>query len=226
MLGGELVAGGPALDDRAPVSPLRSGEEGAGIIAADMHALRLLPFAVAAVSLGVGCVKPYNIISQAAPDPFIGKTDFVVMPVDFTDMRIGEKTEAEYLSEKKDSSAESFQGDKDAINQNFQAELEKAAASVGLNVAAANGVVTTFLIQPHVRFIEPGFYAAIVSHPSKLEIVVTITDQHGTLLDKFEVEHETQSGMFNPASGQRLRSDADACGAYAAEYLADRTKPK
>ena len=175
-------------------------------------------------TVGVGCARPYRVISQAAPDPFLGKTDFVVMPIDYTDMRVGEKTEAEYLSEKKDASAESFQGDKDGMNEKFIASLEQGAGYSGLNVKPANGVVTTFLVQPHVRFIEPGFYAFVASMSSKVEMVVTITDQHGAILDKFEVEHRTQSGMTNPASGQRLRTDADALGEYVAQYLIDRSK--
>jgi len=181
-------------------------------------------FGVLLATMGMGCVKPYTVMVQAAPDPFLGKTDFVVLPIDYSGMHIGEKTEAEYLSEKKDSSAESFQGDKDAMNTNFIASLAKGAQYSGINVQPAAGVVSTFLIQPQVRFIEPGFYAAIVAHPSKVEMVVTISDQHGTVLDKIEVEHQTQSGMFNPASGQRLRSDADALGEYVAQYLIDRSK--
>ena len=173
----------------------------------------------------IGCGKPYTIIKQANPNPFVGKTDFVVLPVDYSDLHVGDKSESEYLAGKKDSSADSFQGDKDGMNDKFQVSLQAATADHGLNVKAANGVVTTFLVKPHIYFVEPGFYTAIVNAPSKTEMEVTITDQHGVELDRIKVHHGTNSGMFNPASGQRLRTDAEAMGHYVAEYLSDRTHP-
>jgi hypothetical protein len=55
---------------------------------------------------GMGCAKPYMIVRQATPDPFVGKTDFVVLPIDYSDLHVGEKTEADYVAGKKESSAD------------------------------------------------------------------------------------------------------------------------
>jgi hypothetical protein len=186
------------------------------------RALSILVLALVGVFAG-GCGKPYVIIKQATPNPFVGKTQFVVMPVDYTDLHIGDKSEAEYLSGKDDKQQESFAGDKQGVNDKFQESLAAHAADGGIVVDQAKGVVTTFMIKPHVRFIEPGFFTAIVNGASKVEMVVTIADEHGTELDQILVTHGTNSGMFNPSSGQRLRSDGEALGGFVAVYLKDRT---
>jgi hypothetical protein len=213
---------------RAPVvSGIAPLTLGADMIILDFVRTRSLSLAAIAFAclFAVGCAKPYHIIHQAQPNPFIGKTQFVIAPVDFTGLRVGSKTEDEYIADKKDESVESWNGDKQAINDKFQESLSGRSAEKGLDVTPANGVVHTYLIKPQVRFIEPGFYAYVAKAPSKVEMVVVITDEHNNEIDKIMVEHGTDSGMFNPSSGQRLRSDAEALGSYVSIYLKDRTTP-
>ncbi len=183
-------------------------------------------FAFGAMLLGlflVACGPPYKVITQANPNPFIGANKFVVMPIDYSNLHIGSKTEAEYASSKNEKQQGSFEGDKEGINNEFAQNLKIKALDEGINVDVAAGEVKTFVIKPVVSFVEPGFYAYVAAHPSKVTMTVKITGPDGKELDEILVEHESQASMYNPASGGRLRSDGKALGAYVARYLADRT---
>ncbi len=189
-------------------------------------ARRSFLFAVGAMLFGlflVACGPPYRVISQASPNPFVGANKFVVMPIDYSGLHVGSKTEAEYTEGKDDKQAASFEGDKEGMNNTFQATLKEKAAKNSIGVDVAAGEVTTFVIKPFVSFVEPGFYAYVASHPSKVTMNVKITDKDGKELDEILVEHGTAATMTNPSSGGRLRDDGEALGAYVARYLEDRT---
>src|SRR5437763_17206830 len=70
-------------------------------------------FAAAASS---GCSPPWQIVRQTTPDPFLGKTQFALLPVNFTGLRVGEKDEVSYLANKDDDSKRKWAGDKEGIN--------------------------------------------------------------------------------------------------------------
>ncbi len=92
------------------------------------------------VALGaalVGCgAKPWVVIEQAQPNPFIGKSRFYVEPMDYEGLRIGSKSEEEYVSDKKDESAASFEEDKEAVADRFYENLVQSARSRGVKVKA------------------------------------------------------------------------------------------
>ena len=97
-------------------------------------------FALACIGLfAVGCGKPYQIVKQTTPNPFVGKRQFVVLAVDYADLRIGEKTESEYVGGKSDDSAASFQGDKEGINEKFLEALRAHSSDNGIVVDQAAG---------------------------------------------------------------------------------------
>lgn len=183
-------------------------------------------FAFGAMLFGlflVACGPPYSVIKQASPNPFVGATKFVVMPIDYTGLHVGSKSAEKYEAGKSEKQADSFEGDKEGINNEFQNALRAKAGKNGIGVEVAAGEVTTFVIKPFVSFVEPGFYAYVASHPSKVEMTVKITDKDGKELDEIMVQHESAASMTSPSSGGRLRSDGDALGGYVARYLMDRT---
>lgn len=188
--------------------------------------LHSMLFAFGAMLFGlflVACGPPYRVIKQAEPNPFVGAKQFVVMPIDYSGLHVGSKTAEEYENDKSDKQAASFEGDKEGMNNMFQTGLKEKAAKNGIGVDAAAGEVKTFVIKPIVSFVEPGFYAYVASHPSKVTMNVKITDKDGKELDEILVEHQTAATMTNPSSGGRLRDDGEALGAYVAKYLEDRT---
>lgn len=184
--------------------------------------LMLVVCALAALWLS-GCAYPWTVVRQAEPNPFLGKKDFVVMPIDYTDLRVGSKTEEEYLSEKKDKTVDSFLADKDAMNDIFIGTLKDSAASEGVTVREAAGEIDTYVIKPHIGRIEPGFYAFVASKPSEVIMRLRIENKDGKLLDEIELRHQTSAQNFaNVAAGSRYRTDAEWIGQIAGQYLGYR----
>lgn len=176
----------------------------------------------AAVALTAACGKPYKVISQAEPNPFHGAKKFVVKAVDFSGVRIGERTEKQYLADKSERQEGSFEGDKQGMNEAFFREVKETTAENEIAVERAPGDANTFVVVPIVTFIEPGFYAAVVSHPSKVVMTLKILSPNGNTFDEIEIEHESRSTLTNPSSGQRLRADAEWMGGVVGEYITAR----
>jgi hypothetical protein len=87
-------------------------------------------------TLLTGCATsyPWVVIEQAEPNPFVGKSRFYITPIDYTDLRIGSKTEDEYVGDKDDESAASFDEDKEAVGERFHQNLVRSARQRGLKV--------------------------------------------------------------------------------------------
>jgi hypothetical protein len=100
------------------------------------HALMLL---FAALICGCGTSYPWVVIEQAEPNPFVGKRRFYVQPVDYTDLKIGSKTEDDYVADKEDESAASFEGDKIAVADRFRESLVRASRQRGIKVKRPKG---------------------------------------------------------------------------------------
>ena len=183
---------------------------------------------IALGSLLSGCGANINVLRQAEPNPFIGQKSYAVMPLETKGLLVGEKSEEQYLAEKDDGQKASFQGDKDAMGQRFEAELVQRARNLGLTLVP--GDKAPFVLRPRVVFVEPGFYAVLASAPSQATIRVAITTPDGKVLDEIELSHQTDSRngisvggiSTNPSSGGRLREDAAAIGGTLADYLAER----
>jgi len=190
----------------------------------------LMVWLIVAASTLIGCGPPWHVVRQTTPDPFIGQKQFAVAPVEYPGLRIGRKDEGEYLSGKDAKQQASFADDKAGLNEKFAAALMAKAREAGLEVAPATGPASApFVIHAAVPFIEPGFYGGVVSQPSRVEMVVTITSPDGKVLDEIHIGHSTSpsSGVAiggvsipsHPASGDRLRKDGEGLGEIVAKYL-------
>lgn len=180
----------------------------------------------AAALFAIGCGgAEWRVIKQATPNPFAGRAAFEVLPVDYTGLHVGPMAEDDYLAQKGAETQESFEGDKDGINEKFVAALVAHANEQGLSVKESKGKVTApFLIRPHVAFIEPGSPLAGMGPNSEVRMRVTIETAEGKKLDVIELSHETAAMTWGQiSSGQRLREDADAIGEALATYLMKRT---
>lgn len=182
----------------------------------------------------MGCAPRWTVISQATPNPFLGKKEFVVMPIDYTGLKIGEKTEEQYLSGKEDKADEkgkesntrsNLEGDKAEMSQFFQEKLTNGVAGDGIKITPAAGEITGFVIKPHIGFMEPGFYAYVASRPSRTVMRLKIEDKDGKLLDEIEIVSSTNATMISPAAGNRYRSDSKVIGEIAADYILSRVIP-
>ena len=179
----------------------------------------------------MGCAPRWTVISQATPNPFLGKKEFVVMPIDYTGLKIGEKSEEEYLSGKeekadakgKDSNTRSnLEGDKAEMSQFFQEKLKNGVSGDGIKITSAAGEITGFVIKPHIGSMEPGYYAYVAARPSRTVMRLKIEDKDGKLLDEIEIVSSSAATMTSPAAGTRYRSDAKTIGDIAADYILSR----
>jgi hypothetical protein len=197
----------------------------------------LLAFAVLALLL-TGCGPPWSVVQQTTPNPFVNQRRFAVAPTDFSALRIGSKSEAEYLDGKDAKQQLSFQTDKTAANEEFTRALISRARDEGVEIFLATGPSDgPFVIRPAMTFFEPGFYVGVVSAPSRLDVSFRITMPDGTTLDEILMSHRTAAptidnnllgAMLNVdkmSSGGRLRADAEWIGKTGGKYLMTRVAP-
>lgn len=180
----------------------------------------VLATALAAAPLLAGCGPKWVVLTQAAPNPLLNQNKFAVLPVDYTGLTVGQKTEADYLAEKDADTRANWDGDKAGIDAEFVKVLTERASGAGITVVKAAGPADApFQIRPKVEFIEPGFYAVVASRPSEVRMKVQITAPDGKIIDEITIRHGTQATMTNPAVGNRLRDDGEGLGAIMADYL-------
>jgi hypothetical protein len=166
-----------------------------------------------------GCIRPYRVVQQTTPNPFLSGASFKVAPLVFAGMQVGAKTEAGYLAGKDQQSQSSWEGDKQAMADIFMQEL---AAGVG-GLVNPNG---RYVIEPRVNFIEPGFYVGVAAGDAEVQMSVQIKDDKGAVLDIFELGVRVHANLSNASVGQRLRAAAGRLGNIVVTYLTDRTQPQ
>jgi hypothetical protein len=199
--------------------------------------LLLAVFAVLA-AFAIGCGPPWAVVVQAVPDPFAGQRRFAVAPTDFSALRVGAKSEAEYLAEKDEKQRQSFASDKAAANEEFTRALLARAMDAGVQVVLATGPSDApFIIRPSMTFFEPGFYVGVASGASRLDVNLKITTPDGQVLDEVLFTHQSAAPTMNAgilgaltqidkmSSGGRIRADAEWIGKTAGKYLESRVAP-
>jgi hypothetical protein len=97
----------------------------------------ILMSSMAALGLA-GCGPPWTVVRQASPNPLIGNSRFVVMPIDFSNLRVGEKDEVGYLAEKDVESKTSWAGDKVGMNGEYFKALLAEASGMGIAIVGPN----------------------------------------------------------------------------------------
>jgi hypothetical protein len=122
-----------------------------------------------ASALLAGCGASVTVLKQASPNPFVGQTQFALERMETKGLQVGDLSEERYLAEKDESQRASFAGDKEAIQNRFDAALTEAARDAGLTVGAAGQA--PFVIKPRLVFVEPGYYAVVASGASQATIV-------------------------------------------------------
>jgi hypothetical protein len=201
------------------------------------RSLLLVIFTVFAL-LVTGCSPPWTIVQQTTPNPFVGQHKFAVAPTDYSALRVGNKSEAEYLAGKDEKQQQSFQTDKLGANEAFTAELINRAREAGVDIVLATGPADApFVILPSVTFFEPGFYAGVVASPSRLDVNFKITTADGKVLDEILMTHLSQAPTMNQglisalsnidkmSSGGRIRADAAWIGKTGSKYIMTRVSP-
>ncbi len=176
--------------------------------------LLLFSFAVLSLLLG-GCARPWTVMSQASPNPMSAQSTFTIEKLTFEGLRVGEKSDAQYAAEKKDETAEAWEGDKaemiEAFGHGFMDSREPIKIGDG----------GSFRVKANCAFVEPGFYAYVASSPATIRVRARVLDPQGQLVDEIEIKTESA----NMAKRTRLRNAAEAAGAALAKYLKSRVAP-
>jgi len=186
-----------------------------------MRKLKCLVMAIGAMTLTIGsmsCGKPYKPLKVSGPPSALqGKTEFVVKS-SYDNLRIGAKTEEEYLAEKKDVTKDKFDGDKRGMEEAFIGRLATESGYTVSEAQAENG--EKVLITIDWFFIEPGFYVGVMARPTvvkaKLSFVVG-----GEVKDEIEVQASQQADIYHPSSGQRMRDCAHRIAKITARFYKD-----
>jgi hypothetical protein len=184
-------------------------------------------FLLFAAAASLGCSPPWQIVKQTTPDPFVGKTQFALLPINFTGLRVGEKDEVSYLAEKDEESKQKWAGDKEGINGEFAQHLMATASEAGITVTPTlNPAGAEFILRPAVAWLEPGYYIGIASGASQVRMMLQILSPNGSVIDEILLEHGTAGSLTNAAVGTRLREDGEDLGRYAGKYLVFRNSGK
>ncbi|MGK3959580.1 hypothetical protein WMF38_41870 [Sorangium sp. So ce118] len=187
------------------------------------HALWILMLCLA--PLLAACGHPWKTIRQAAPNPFYGKGRFGVVPVTFIALQVGDKSEAEWMSEKDAEQQQSWQEDKAAINEQFTTALMAEAASEdAIVVKATTAADAPFFIRSNVTFYEPGVFTGVFNMDTIVKVTVQITDPAGMVLDEVLFEAKSPASLLNPSTGGRARDAASQLGKLAAMYISHRIR--
>lgn len=180
----------------------------------------VLAAALVAAPVFAGCGPRWVVLTQATPNPLLNQNKFGLMPIDYTGLVVGEKSEAEYLASKDEESRASWAGDKGGIDTEFGKVLMEKATGAGINVVKATGPGDApFMIRPKVEFIEGGIYTYVYNKASLVRMKVQITTPDGKVIDEIAIKHGTPASITNPAIGNRLRDDGEGLGAITAQYL-------
>jgi hypothetical protein len=173
------------------------------------------------LALAAGCV-PY-VVAQSAPPPLASYRSFIVEPMHFEQLSIGGKSEAEYLANKNPSSRASWEGDKQAVAQEFLASMMASAGALQIGPAVQQPGPGTLIVRPFCQFIEPGHYNGFFNLDTQVRVMAQILDPSGQVLDQVELDASSAARLDNPSSGGRMREAAAGLGQRAASHLHRQT---
>src|SRR3954465_10703402 len=90
------------------------------------RSLLAAPALLALATLSAGGCMPY-VVAQSAPPPLASYRSFIVEPMHYEQLTVGNKSEPEYLAGKNPNARASWEGDKQAFsNEAMRALMERA----------------------------------------------------------------------------------------------------
>jgi hypothetical protein len=165
----------------------------------------------------------WTVITQADPNPLPGVKAFQLQSLEFVNLKVDNKPEAEFLAKKTADQKKSWEADKAAIQRLFRQSLRERTGDAGISLG---GTTAPFTLRAAISSIETGYYRMPAFMAiSRVNVHVQILDASGGVVDEILLEHGVPFDVVtNPSSGGRLRMGAKWAGIYAADYLKDRTR--
>ena len=173
--------------------------------------------------LALGCGPSWTVVAQRNPNPMAAQREFLVAPVGYVGLMVGDKTEAQYLAGKDGEQQQSFLADKAETAKNMTELLITTAAEGGVNVRQASGEGGPFVLVPNITFLEPGNFNGFVNIATTVEMRLRIIDAQQQPVDEVIFRATIPASMMNPSSGGRMHSAGKNLGEQAGQYLLSRT---
>jgi hypothetical protein len=164
-----------------------------------------------------GCGGPkWVVVKQASPNPMTAQSQFKVEKASLDpSFRVGDKTEGEWMSDKKPDTKEKWEGDKVAMSEKFTDGFMAEKENILVANAPGAGV---FSVRARFMQYDPGYYAVVSSSPTSLDATVEFLDAAGQPVDVIRV-HVKNGGY---SSGEGARRCATEIGEISAKYLKQR----
>jgi hypothetical protein len=173
------------------------------------------------LALVMGCAPPWTVIRQGNPNPMTPQTQFAIDNTTFNNLMVARKTEAEYLSDKKPETQQSFQNDKLAFLAGFSAGLQGQRGP--LDIAGPEALTGRMAIRSNVEFLEPGNFNGFVNIATEMHTKVVVTDANQQPVDEILIKCIVPADLYRPAIGMRVTECGRLTGTYAARYFKQRT---
>lgn len=179
------------------------------------------------------CLPPWHVTVQTNPSPLVGVERLDLAPIRYRDLHVGAETEAEYLQRMRPERQDAWRGDKAGLDEGYRASATARAGLCGLRLEPPGGP-GKFTVAAEIDYIEPGFYAGVVSNPSAVHLAVRITTG-GELVDEFFLTAGTSPSSMSvgpvgiptaPTVTERLEQDGMALGELVGTYLCRRKAGK
>jgi hypothetical protein len=132
------------------------------------------------------------------------------------EIRVGEKSEGEYLSGKTSDQQASWAKDKATVDAQFRATLAAEAANDAVQTTAGSA---PFVLHPTIFAIEPGYYVGVSSAPSVIKMSMQVTAADGRVLDEIEITDARGAGY---TTHERMKAASVWLGKTVARYLKSR----
>lgn len=182
----------------------------------------LLGFFVVLAGLTTGCGPQVHVLHKSQTGSLSGTTQFVLQPVTFESLQVGQMTETEYLAAKDDDARAAWGQTRMALSDTFATELSLQAQQGGIVMLVGEPSADQLVIVPTVSFIEPGYYVGISQGASKVHMTLAIMTAKGEKLDELVLEHGTPGSMTTPKIYDRVKYDARALAHFVAQHVATR----
>lgn len=182
-------------------------------------------------ALALLCALPCSLsacrFAYVAPnpnDPLRGVRNFIIEPLAYPALIIGDQPEGVYLARKDDKQRASWEFDK--------GESAAQYAGVALSLGAQSGLAVApppppgpgfFVLRPLVTFFEPGTFNGFFNKNSAMRVTLQIFNDQAQQVDQVELATVVPATLSNPSSGGRMRAAAADLGRQVITMVARRS---
>lgn len=155
----------------------------------------------------------FGYVAPNPNDPLRGVRNFIIEPLAYPAVVIGDQPEAAYLARKDEKQRSSWEVDKGESAARYAGTALMLGAQSGLSVAPPPPPGPGFFVlRPLVSFFEPGNFNGFFNKNTAMRITVQIFNDQAQQVDQVELATVVQATLANPSSGGRMRTAAEDLG--------------